>query len=105
MQIRTILYQYIKTLIEHVFLLNFTHELLMSFRKGFRTLIKLIISHVRIFMIISHVKNIAFQTIIIHCLWIFYTARKDCNLYNKQNVLKLLSTFAFFTCTCTHVKL
>ena len=33
MQIRTILYQYIKTLIKHVFLLNFTYELLMSFRK------------------------------------------------------------------------
>ena len=32
MQIRTILYQYIRTLIKHVFLLNFTHELLMSFR-------------------------------------------------------------------------
>ena len=32
MQIRAILYQYIKTLIKHVFLLNFTHELLMSFR-------------------------------------------------------------------------
>ena len=31
MQIRTILYHYIKTLIKHVFLLNFTHELLMSF--------------------------------------------------------------------------
>ena len=26
MQIRTILYQYIKTLIKHVFLLNFTYE-------------------------------------------------------------------------------
>ena len=36
-------------------------------------------------MIISHVKIIAFQTIIIHCLWIFYIARKDCSLYNKQN--------------------
>ena len=33
MQIRTILYQYIKTLIKHVFLLNFTYELLMSFRR------------------------------------------------------------------------
>ena len=33
MQIRTILYQYIKTLIKHVFLLNFTYELFMSFRK------------------------------------------------------------------------
>ena len=32
MLIRTILYQYIKTLIKHVFLLNFTYELLMSFR-------------------------------------------------------------------------
>ena len=29
MQIRTILHQYIKTLIKHVFLLNFTYELLM----------------------------------------------------------------------------
>ena len=29
MQIRTILYQYIKTLIKHVFVLNFTYELLM----------------------------------------------------------------------------
>ena len=29
MQIRTILYQYMKTLIKHVFLLNFTYELLM----------------------------------------------------------------------------
>ena len=29
MQIRTILYQYIKTLIKNVFLLNFTYELLM----------------------------------------------------------------------------
>ena len=36
-------------------------------------------------MIISHVKIIAFQTIIIHCLWIFYIARKDRSLYNKQN--------------------
>ena len=30
MQIRTILYQYIKTLFKHVFLLNFTYELLMT---------------------------------------------------------------------------
>ena len=34
--------------------------------------------------LISHVKIIAFQTIIIHCLWIFHIARKDCSLYNKQ---------------------
>ena len=36
MQIRTILYQYKKTLIKHVFLLNFTHELLMSFRSVYK---------------------------------------------------------------------
>ena len=37
MQIRTILYQYTKTLIKHVFLLNFTYELLMSFRISDKT--------------------------------------------------------------------
>ena len=36
MQIGTILYQYITTLIKHVFLLHFTYELLMSFRSTFR---------------------------------------------------------------------
>ena len=35
MQIRTILYQCIKTLIKHVFPFNFTYELLMSFRTKF----------------------------------------------------------------------
>ena len=39
MQIRTILYQYIKTLIKHVFLLNFTYELLMSFRSKSKVLL------------------------------------------------------------------
>ena len=38
MQIRTILYQYIKTLIKHVFLLNFTYELLMSIRMIYKIL-------------------------------------------------------------------
>ena len=33
----------------------------MSFLKRFRALIKVIISHVRLFMIISHMKIIAFQ--------------------------------------------
>jgi hypothetical protein len=37
------------------------YELLMSILKRFRALIKVIISHVRLFMIISHVKIIAFQ--------------------------------------------
>ena len=41
-------------------------------------------------MIISHVKIIAFQTVINHCLWIFYNARKDCSLYNKQNNTRVL---------------
>ena len=40
MQIRTILYQYIKTLIKHVFLLNFTHKLLMSFVSIGKTLLE-----------------------------------------------------------------
>ena len=40
---------------------------------------------VRLFIITSYVKIIAFQTIIIHCLWVFYITRKDCSLYNKQN--------------------
>ena len=37
MQIRTILYQYTKTLIKHVFLLNFTYELLMSFKSNYKS--------------------------------------------------------------------
>ena len=35
MQIRTILYHYIKTVIKHVFLLNFTYELLMILEMPF----------------------------------------------------------------------
>ena len=35
MQIRTILYQHIKILIKHVFLLNFRHELLIGFEDTF----------------------------------------------------------------------
>ena len=46
-------------------------------------------------MIISHVKIIAFQTIIIHCLWVFYIARKDCSLYNKQNNTYVLGNTRF----------
>ena len=48
-------------------------------------------------MIISHVKIIAFQTIIIHCLWIFYIARKDCSLYNKQNNTYVLGNTRFIS--------
>ena len=42
MQIRTIPYQYIKTLIKHVFLLNFTYELLMSFENYILTCFSII---------------------------------------------------------------
>ena len=48
------------------------YELLMSILKRFRALIKVIISHVRLFMIISHVKIIAFQISLF------------CTIYNKQ---------------------
>ena len=48
-------------------------------------------------MIISHVKIIAFQTIIIHCLWIFYIARKDYSLYNKQNNTCVLGNTRFIS--------
>ena len=41
-----------------------------------RTLIKLIIPHVRLFMIISHVKIIAFQRITNHSFWTFYIGGK-----------------------------
>ena len=51
MQIRTILYQYIKTLIKHVFLLNFTHELLMSFRMTCKNLHNLAPKHLRDLMV------------------------------------------------------
>ena len=43
---------------------------------GFRALIKLIISHVGLFMIISHVKIIASQTITNHAFWTFYIGGK-----------------------------
>ena len=39
-------------------------------------MIKLIISYVRLFMIISHVKIIAFQTITNHSFWAFYIGGK-----------------------------
>ena len=48
-------------------------------------------------MIISHVKIIVFQTIIIHCLWIFYIARKHCSLYNKQNNTCVLGNTRFIS--------
>ena len=39
-------------------------------------MIKLIISHVRSFMMISHVKIIAFQTITNHSFWTFFIGGK-----------------------------
>ena len=43
MQIRMILFQYVKILIKHVFLLNFTYELLMSFRISFKDAVKFVL--------------------------------------------------------------
>ena len=48
-------------------------------------------------MIISHVKIIAFQTIIIHCLWIYYIRRNDCSLYNKQNNTDVVGNTRFIS--------
>ena len=42
-------------------------------------------------------KIIAFQTIIIHCLWIIYIARKDCSLYDKQNNTCVLGSTRFIS--------
>ena len=47
-------------------------------------------------MIILHVK-ITFQTIVIHCLWIFYIARKDCSLYNEHNNTCVLGNTRFIS--------
>ena len=58
-------------------------------------MIKQIISNVRLFMIISDVKIIASPTIIIHCVWIFYIARKNCGLYDKQNNTCVLGNTRF----------
>ena len=46
-------------------------------------------------MIISHVKIIAFQTIINHSFWIFYIGRKDSSLYNKQKNTWVLGNTRF----------
>ena len=51
---------------------------------------KLIISYVRLFMIISHMKIITFQTIINYSFWIFYIDRKDRRLYNKKKYMGAL---------------
>ena len=54
MQIRTILYQYIKILIKHVFLLNFTYELLMSFRNLFKLMYQFLLEQVYMLTVILH---------------------------------------------------
>ena len=47
--------------------------------------IKQIISHVRLFVIISHVKIIAFQAITYHSFWTFYIGGKPVVfIYDKQ---------------------
>ena len=48
-------------------------------------------------MIISHVKIIAFQTIVNQSFWIFYIGRKDCSLYNKQKSTRVLGNTRFIS--------
>ena len=48
-------------------------------------------------MIISHVKIIAFQTIINHSLCIFYVGRKDDSFYNKQKNTRVLGNTRFIS--------
>jgi hypothetical protein len=60
----------------------------MSFWRRFRALIKLIISHVRLFMIISHVKIIAYQLSLFCKNYRF--SMQDCPLYNKQKYTWML---------------
>ena len=62
-----------KTIIEfgsrQIYEINVIYYIKYSALQGFQALVKLIISHVRLFMIISHVKIIAFQTITYHSFY------------------------------------
>ena len=60
-----------------------------SASQEFRTLIKLIILHVRLFMIISHVKIIAFQTIGIHCLYGYFILLEKTVVYIINRVIHM----------------
>ena len=51
-------------------------------------MIKLIISHVRLFMIISHVKIIAFQTITNYSFWTFYIGGKPALSIINRKILR-----------------
>ena len=69
-------------------------------------LIKLIISHVRLFMVISHLKIIAFQTITNHSFWTFYIGGKPI-IYISRKIhrcleipdLFLVLNMIFLTCS------
>ena len=66
-------------------------------------MIKLIISHVRLFMIISHMKIIAFQTITNHSFWTSYIGGKPV-VYTgcpKKNQKLLKSPMLTFECPST----
>ena len=54
--------------------------------QGFRALIKLVISHARLFMMISHLKIIAFQTITNHSFWTFYIGGKPVVYIIKRKI-------------------
>ena len=64
-----------------------------------------IISHVRLFMIISYVKSIGFQTIVNHSFRIFYIGRKDCMLYNEQKNTWCLEIASRVEHDISHLKL
>ena len=55
------------------------------------------ISHVRLFMIISHVKIIAFQTITSHSFWTFYIGGKLVVYNNKQENTWVLGNTRFIS--------
>ena len=44
-----------------------------------------------------HVKIIAYQRIINHSFWIFYTGRNDCSFYNKQKNTWMLGNSRFIS--------
>ena len=56
-----------------------------------------LISHVRLFMMISHVKIIAFQTITNHSFWTFYIGGKPVVYNNKQKNTWVLGITRFIS--------
>ena len=66
----------LKQLVASDSVITYVYYIRYSALQGFQALIKRIISHVRLFMIISLVKIIAFQTITNLSFWTFYVGGK-----------------------------